>query len=251
MPPDNNKRRVSLFSLQFTCVVLAFISLLGIVFWRMGRVTEDEVKEYNQLIADAESSGATVQRTPYTARQDRQGVQKDLFFQRDNQRMHIRLSAAKAQLVLDHQDLHSYVVEHMQNVDCYMQEELYYQLPDGREALLQPNGQLLLRSGDEKKEASWMPMDTPGLQPMQVIRYIQADQAEYHYKDDRFIAYLVKITRYAIPGHQLKEAKQNSKMLMKGTADQAEFCLKRKDKDLNFHAQNLKATFFDIGKMKL
>lgn len=217
----------------------------------MGHVSESDAKEYGKLMADAESSHSSAHGTPYTARQEREGIQKDLFFQKGNDRLQIRLTAEQAQLVLDHQDMHTYVVEHMQHVKCYMQEEIYYILADGREALPQPNGQLLLRSADEKDPASWLSIDTPGLKPMEVIRYIEADEAQYHYKDDRFAARSVKITRYSIPGHQLKEMNDQAKPLMKGTADRVEFSLKAKDKDLNFKAHHLKAAFFDTGKMNI
>lgn len=243
-------RRVSLFSPRFTLVVLLLLGLLATIFWRLGLVTENDVQEYNQLMTDAESSQTSVHGTPYTARQERKGIQKDMFFQSGGNRLQIRLTADNAQLVLDHQDAHTYVVEHMQKVRCCMQEELYYLLPDGREALPQPNGKLLLRSADEKDPVSWISMDTPGLRPMEIIRYIEADEAEYHYKDDRFIAHLVKIARYALPSHQLG-AVNDSKPLMKGTADKVEFSLNGKDKDLNFKAHHLKATFFEMDRMKL
>lgn len=224
-PKSHHYRRVSLLSLRFSLVVFLLLALLGVIFWRLAFVTENDVQEYKRLTADAESSRSSAQGTPYTARQERQGVQKDMFFYSGSNRLQIRLIADKAQLVLDHQDAHTYIVEQMQKVKCFMQEELYYLLPNGQEALLQPNGQLLLRSAHAKDQAAWLSLDTPGLQPMAIIRYIEADEAEYHYKDDRFVAHLVKIIRYAVPGHQLKEIDEQAKPLMKGAADKVEFSL--------------------------
>lgn len=86
---------------------------------------------------------------------------------------------------------------------------------------------------------------------MSSIRYIEADAAEYHYKDDRFVAQTVKLTRYSIPGHELQEISEQSRTWMKGTADKVEFSLKSKEKDLNFKAHHLKAAFYDTGKMKI
>lgn len=238
--------RVSLFSPLFTLGIVFLLVLLGIFFWYFGHVTERDEKEYQQLMTDAESSQSSTQSTPYTARQDRQGIQKDMFFQRGANRLHIRLTADQAQLVLDHQDAHTYVVEHMQKVKCIMQEELYYLLSDGREALPQLNGQVLLRSANAKDQAAWLPLDTSQMQAMEIIRVIEANQAEYHYKDDRFLAHDVKISRFSMPGHQIKEINVQNKPLMKGSAEKVEFSLKDKDKDLNFKAHHLKARFFDI-----
>ncbi len=250
--PLNSYQRISLFSLRFSFTVLFLLTLLGIVFWRMGLITESAEKEYYKLMADAESSrSSSIHEKPYTARQERQNIQKDLFFNKDNKRLQIHLTAAKAQLVLDHKDAHAYLVEHMQQVKCLMQEELYYVLPDGQEALLQPNGQLLLRSSSEKDPASWLPANTPNLKLMQIIRFIEADEADYYYKDDRFVAQTVKITRYSIPGHQLHEINSQAKFLMKGTAESVEFSLKGKNKDLNFKAHHLKGAFYDVGGVHL
>lgn len=246
----HNYRRVSLLLPRSILIISLLVALLALFFAHLGRVTKNVAMEYNQLMTEAESSHSAMQDTPYTARQERQRVQKDMFFHRGGQRLHILLTAADAQLVLDHQDAHTYVVEQMQQVKCLMQEELYYLLPDGREALPQANGQLLLRSADEKDPASWLPLDAPGLKPMAVIRCIDADEAEYYYKDDRFVAHAVKITRYAVPGHQLLMNNQ-TKLLMKGTAEKVEFSLKGKEKDLNFKAHHLKSTFFDMSGINI
>lgn len=238
-------RRVSLLRPRSLLMLFFFVFVLGFFFVYLGRVTEDVTQEYNQLLAQVESSHSPTQDTPYTAKQERHSIQKDLFFHRGAQRLHIVLTAVDAQLVLDHQDAHTYIVEHMQKVKCLMQEELYYILPDGKEYTPQPNGQLLLREADEKDQASWLSADTPGLKPMTTIRCIDADEAEYHYKDDRFVAYAVNITRYTIPGHQSMMNNQ-AKLLMKGKADKVEFSMKAKEKDLDFKAHHLKATFFDM-----
>lgn len=248
---NNSYGRVSLFSPLFSLGVFLLVVLLAAVFWHMAFITESDEKEYHRLMADAESSHSSSQGTPYTARQERQGIQKDMFFHKANNRLQIRLTADNAQLVLDHQDAHTYIVEHMQQVKCMMQEELYYILPDGREASPQPNGQLLIRSANENDQASWLPSDTPGLQPMEIIRYIEADDAEYHYKDDRFVAHSVKITRYRMPTHHLQKIDEQARPLMKGNAKKVEFSLKGKNADLNFKAYHLKATVFDEAGMSL
>lgn len=246
--PDHY-RRISLFSFRFKLSLGLLILLLGIAFWYLGKVSEHDMKEYYGLMAESETSSENTK--PYTARQERQGIQKDLLFRKGENYLQLRLKAEKAQLVLDHQETHTYVIEHMQKVKCWMQEELYYVLPDGREAVPQSNGKLLIRASDETDPISWVSKDMPGLKLKEIIRYIEADEAQYHYKDDHFIANLVKIVRFSRPGQELQEFNKEARLLMQGTASKVEFSLKDKDKDLNFQAHNLKAVFFDLGKMKL
>ncbi len=256
--PDKDKkainisyRRVSLFSPRMTWIVLLLIILLGAFFLRLTFVKESDRKKYKELIENAESSQSSTNGTAYTARQERQGIQKDMFFHAGGlDRLQIRLIADRAQLVLDHQDAHTYIVEQMQKVKCTMQEELYYLLPDGREACLQANGKLGLRENDATNPLVEVTLDSPGLQPMQMIRFIEANDAEYHYKDDRFVGHGVTIYRFIMHGHELKEVTDTSKPLMKGTAESVEFSLKSKNKDLNFKAHHLKATFFDMRTNK-
>lgn len=246
---QNLYRRVSLFAPAFTLLLIFFTVCVGVLFWRMGRVRESEEREYRQLMLDAESSGS-VNSTPYTARQERQGVQKDFFFSKGKERLQIRLKAETAQLILDQKDVQTQIIEKMQKVKCFMQEELYYLMADGREVVWQPNGQFLLKQADPKDPSSWLTLNPSELFPMQVVRFLEADEAEYYYKDGRFVGEEVKISRYILEGHQLQEIAQGH-LLMKGVAGKVEFSFNGPEKELQFSAEKLKSTFFDLGSMNL
>lgn len=242
---------ISLLSKPIILILGVLFVLTGIFFFRMGRVTDSEIQEYKMLMENAESYHSSAKQTPYTAHQDRERIQKDLFFYKGNDRLQIRLIADEAQLVLDHQEADTQVIEHMHNVKCAMQEELYYKLPNGKEASRQSDGRLLLRQGNPQDPASWITLDLPGLMPMQIIRFIDANDATYEYKTDRFVADNVRISRYAIPGHQLREVGQQAAPLMSGTAKHVEFSLKNEGRDFNFKAHQLKAAFHDTSRMNL
>jgi hypothetical protein len=235
----------------FTWKFLIFLTGFGIVmffgFRSFMRIKPEDVQEYRQLIENSDLGQAKNKSSPYTAKQQRDDIQKDISFMQGGERLQLRLIAVESQLVLDQHDGETALLEQMRDVHCYMQEELYFVLPDGREALRQSDGQLLIRHADPKNPSSWLPQKVPNLKPMQVIRYLQADEATYYYKTDEFVAQQVALSRFAVPGHQLVELHEG-KPLMNGVAEKVEFSLA--GKDLNFKAYQLKATFFNAGKIK-
>ena len=237
MRPKHN-RHLQLTLIFFSALVPIAI---GGVTWMLTRVSPKEVQAYHHLIKKPDDKSQ--QTSPYSSKQDRMKVQKDVLFTQGQDRLQLRLRAEDSQLVLDH-DQDTQIVEHMHGVIGVMQEQLYWLLPDGREVTLQSNGRLLLRNANPAEEASWFTKDLKGLIPMQIVRYLEADTASYHYKKDLFVADNVRISSYAVPGHELVEAIDPKKTLMNGTAKSVEFSLS--GKDLNFKAHQLKATLFSI-----
>lgn len=237
MRPKHN-RHLQLTLFFFSALVPIAI---GGMTWMLTRVSPNEVQAYHRLTKQLDNKAQ--QTTPYSSKQDRLKVQKDVLFTQGQDRLQLRLRAADSQLVLDH-DQSTEIVEHMHEVIGIMQEQLYWLLPDGREATMQSNGRLLVRNANPGEGASWFSKDLKGLIPMQIIRYLEADTASYHYKKDLFVADNVRISSYAVPGHELVETMDPKKTLMKGTAKAVEFSLS--GKDLNFKAHQLKATLFSI-----
>ena len=198
-----------------------FIFGIGLAFFVFSLVTyhEEDSRLYQQLI-ESEDPNHLNDASPYKAKQQRQAIQKDIFFTQKEERLQLRLISAEAELILDHHDDETEIIEQMHDVKCYMQEELFYVLPDGR-----------------KTQAA----DAEGVKAMQIIRYLEAEAASYHYKSEKFKAENVKISRYAVQGHQLEDFNQAAKLIMDGLAKKVEFSLS--GKDLNFKAHQLKAKF--------
>lgn len=207
----------------------------------MSRLDSGNVQAYEQLTSVFDSSSQH-QPSSYEAKQKKEHLQKDITFVENGRRLHFRLCANDSELIFEHIQEHNEIVEKMHDVRCYMQEELYYLLPDGREAVEQADGCLLVRHADSADPVSFIPRGSPGLVPMQLIRYLEAESATYYYKDDLCTAREVSFSRYAAPGHQIGKDLQLEKLLMKGIADKIEFSLS--GAHLNFKAHGMQASFF-------
>lgn len=175
-----------------------------------------------------------------TAKQRSISMRKDMFFFEGNERLQMRLKSAEAELVLEKHGNENSLVEHMKNVVCDMQEEVYYVLTDGRHVYKQEDGKFLLKNGSE-----YIPEDSQNLQAMQVIRRLEADAATYHYQQDLFVAENVKVLRYMIPGHKIDDEASHPILMMSGMAKWVEFSLN--NKALNFKAYQLKSKFYSGG----
>lgn len=141
--------------------------------------------------------------------------------------------------MIDRQDAKE-MVEHMHHVTCYMQEEQYYLLPDGREAVRHHDGTLMTKGMNGSKL-----VENTQMIPMQIVRYLWAEDASYYYKKDRFIAKNVTLARFVAPGHALVQSIDTSDPLFFGTAQSVEFSLFKQDP--RFIANKLKAAFQNVG----
>lgn len=220
-------------------VCVLFILCVACLWAVLGRYDSSDVADYQKLMQNQDDTQGG---NAYTSRQRRVGVQKDVFFIENDQHLQLRLQSAHTQLALDHHDGQTELVEHMHDVTCYIQEELFYKLADGREALRQEDGRLLIKHADPKEVESWIENDKTTVEPVQIIRLVEADTAFYYYKNNQFLAENVKITHYIAPGHNIEQAAKSEKLLMSGIATWVEFSLT--GNDINFKACQLKAKLY-------
>lgn len=214
--------------LPTTLFSLMLIFGLSFFLYQFFISTPDAEKEYQALMRNADPS--KLESTPYVATQQHRQSHKDIWYTKEDQRMQLCLRSVDTELVLDHHDDNTELIEHMKDVTCYMQEELYYLLQDGHEVIKH-------QGGESQPEV--------GI-PMQVIRYMKADTATYNYQTDHFFADNVQVSRYIIPGHQITFYLSDSTPLMHGIASSVEFSLV--GNELNFTAHQLKATLHSPGK---
>jgi hypothetical protein len=80
-----------------------------------------------------------------------------------------------------------------------------------------------------------------GKEPIQTIRYIEADKATYFYEDNTLVARDVTIYRYITSGHTLITSFDSLKPIMIGKASEVEFSLN--GDDLNFKAKQMKVVW--------
>lgn len=206
---SKRERPLILFPLMTIGSICVFIGLLIVSSFVLFSSSEEDVKEYEKLMQNSDPNKANKESPVYTAKQQRQGSNKEILYSKGDSRLKLRICSRHAELVLDHREEKTEIIENMHGVVCSMQEELYYALPNSKE-------------------------------PMQVIRYLEADEAIYRYKTDTFTAERVRISRYVVPGHELVENFEGVKPLMSGIAKKIEFSLS--GEDLNFTAHGLKAT---------
>lgn len=233
----------SRFFVQLVAInLVALLAVLSYLVVSMASPSKKEEEAYRLLMSRAENARKESKSTPYNAKQERTGVLKQVFFMEGPNRQQLRLFATDAQLVFDHRsNEETEIVENMKNVKCLMQEELFYLLPDGREAVAQSDGRLLIKHEDPKEPESWLTKDAPGLKPMQIVRYMEADRASYFYSNDKFVANQVNLSRHILPGHQMVlTIDKKSKPMMSGIAETVEFSMSGQ---LNFKATNMKASF--------
>jgi hypothetical protein len=220
----------------------AFVLLSYFLFLFLLPLTKEDKAEYNHLLQQSLPEEQQLS-PPHKGTQQRTEVIKNIWHQ-DLQRLHFRLSCDSSTLEFDLSADSSDVLEKMYGVDCLMQEEIFYLLPDGREVKKDPSGGLYLITNNEEDEGkTWvLPEEEAKLKPFQKIRKLEAKEATYYFATGLFKADEVILKRYIVEGHNLPLIIENVEPEMRGVAKSVSFALS--GKFLNFKAKHLKATFF-------
>ena len=162
-------------------------------------------KDYDLYEELLKSSNPSAQESLIScSQQTREGVQKQIWYQ-DEKPLHIRINSGQSELCFFHRENQIAVVEHLEDVVCIMQEELYY----------------------------------VGKQPMQRVRYLEAEKASYNYNSHLFVAEDVTLWKYQLEGHSPPAMIENCEPLMRATAQSVEFTLK--GEKLDFIAHQMRA----------
>lgn len=237
---QSQPRSAIFFSFKSIAAIGLFLCLGAASLWHMSRLDSKSMEEYSRLMSVFDPS-ADPEPISYQAKQNKSHLQKDIILIKNGEPLHLRLRARDSQLVYDQQPDGVQMIEKMHGVNCVMQEELYYILPDGREVVRHEKGIWKMRHTEASDPSSFVSLENMDLKPMQVIRYLEAEDAAYYYKDDLCIANEVSFSRYAHPGHDLVENFDSGKLLMDGIADKIEFSLSA---HLTFKVYGMRASFF-------
>ena len=227
-----------MFKRQVIASALALALVGGALSIKLLHIEKQDYIAYKELLESSNPSKEN--HLTSISQQSRQGVCKQLWFNNKDP-IFCQIKSADSELSFYFEDNQIKVVEKMGVVHCIVQEERFYLLPDGREAIQQEDGRLLLRHASPDDPASWVDPSIPGLTPMQLIRYMQADKATYDYASQLFVAEDVKLWKYKLEGHEPPSALEQTDFLMSGTARSVEFAFKGEKFDLQAHS--LKATF--------
>lgn len=237
-PQDLQDKRSVNFSKTLWIALSSIVACFAFLYVFLGHYTPADKIAYDKLVkGEAVPDKSETQ----VSKQRRTGLQKNIFFNDHHQHLELKLRSAYSELALEKTDRHIEIVEYLQDVTCWLQESVYFVLPDGRQAFQQLDGRLLIKGSDPKEEASWISVNTPGLISEQMILILKAENATYQYKGELFVAKDVKVLRYITPTHVLEEIPAGSKLITDGIASKVEFSLA--GKGLDFKSDNFKAKF--------
>ncbi|MCH9627481.1 MAG: hypothetical protein S4CHLAM2_11220 [Chlamydiales bacterium] len=190
------KKQLSVFAL----ILVAASLFVGLMIFR---VTDEDVVAYQKLVESSKPVSKTVLSQ---SKQLREGVIKEIWYQ-GRSPLCIRIASTLSELCFSQQNGEMEVVEQLENVECLMQEKLYY--AEGK--------------------------------PMQLVRYMEATRATYHYTTQIFTAEGTQFWRYRLEGHEPVSTIEGHEPIMSATAQTVEFTLK--EKEIDFQAHQLRATF--------
>lgn len=134
------------------------------------------------------------------SQQTRTGVCKHIWYQ-DSTPLYIRIASQESELFFFKHTHQIEVIEELGKVACLMQEELYY----------------------------------VGDQPMQRVRYLEAEKACYNYNSHLFTAEEAQLWKYQLEGHTPPDTIEGLKPLMQAQAKSVEFTLKGEGFDFTAH----------------
>ena len=214
---------------------MAMVSLVGVGYFIFSICYSDINHEgYQNVIKVASQTEKDIHGT---TTQQRQLVAKDIWFTREETPLQLHLRSASSELVFEHNGSRSEIVEKMTDVTCYVQEELFYLLGDDQEVFRNAQGKLVLRNSLETEVSE----GNSQLNPVQRIRYIEADHATYYVSAGLLVANEVHLSQYVLPGHKLVLSVEGKTPIMKGRAESLEISLL--SKGLTFNAKKMTATF--------
>lgn len=224
------------FSSSFLFSTLFVILTATAVFFYIQFFTSNDqhVQIYKNLMSESNPSLSGQTLTSYNAKQKRENSHKHLWLASEQGPLQHCIRSNESELELDRREESTQLIEHMRNVQCYMQEELYYLSADGEEIAKDSEGYFVFKNTDTR-----ILNDATTLKPMQIIRHMQADSASYFYKNDKLVANHVTISRFVVPGHELVVSLDNGTPLMSGIAESMECTLDGGDPQ--FHATQFKA----------
>lgn len=177
-----------------------WIALIGASGWIFQAVKEKDQSAYLRLMEQTDIERAESAMT-YKAQQTRFNVHKHFLFVKNHQRLQACLRSRSSELVISQQGHQGEMVEHFKQMTCQMQEALVYVDPHIK----------------ENKASSTI--------AKQYVRYVEADEASYHYDTQQLFAQQALLSRYILAGHDLVSSFKQFNPFMKGKASSVELIL--------------------------
>lgn len=190
---------------MYTCVFLALLFCAWTVLFVCVRPRDIEMCRRLQKQDRIASSQGLIS----TTHQQRKNVKKEIYFvQEDNTRLHYRIHSESSLLTMQPQSEGKKIElnEKLEKIQCWMQDKLYN--------------------------------SSSGTDPMQQIRYLQAQEGVYCYTSQQFLAQSVALSLFRLPQHELPQ-EIHAQPFLKGIAKDVSFAVSGKTP--SFKAQHFKA----------
>ena len=193
------------FRLPFLFCIVVIAALLWSTLYFSTTVSDEDQAAYDRLAKEILDKHLLRKKDveKEVTKQVRVDVQKSfLFLPKQNPchiRVEFRLKADKSELKIYQKKAGARVVEVFTNPKCFIQEELYYVSSDGNKT-----------SPDEA--------NMQALLPKQLLRYIEADFAEYDFQTKKLVATKARFWTYIVDGHQIPDHVEHLIPLEKGSA---------------------------------
>lgn len=199
------------FKKTFVSSLLLIFVAAGYIAYYNFYILPKDLKKYEEFV---EKNKANQNDKQTDATQIRKNIQKDIWQQDSQERLHYRINAENSTLYLKSKKNKIEVHEEMQKIACLLQEKLYYK----------------------------------NHTPMQELRSFIADTGTYNFSKHEFLAETVFLDFYTSPGHELPELKNINPPFLKGLAKQVSFTFTSGGP--SFHAEKFQAQMQSIGSIK-
>lgn len=218
-------------------IVLLFLVPVALGVWFL-MPSDKDVEQYHALVNKSQSAKET-KKDPYVATQFREGVIKDIYTSNGHGHLMARVASDRSRLVFDQQPEGMNILEHLEQLTCTMQKELFFMTKSGDELVADGKG------GFKDRKGKPVNVDIVSLKPMQVARLVIADKAVYDYNNEKLVADHPTVFEYKLEGHQFPESFSSATQMIRGVAENAE--LSFDNGEMVFHAKRLKARYFPNG----
>ncbi|MBF8263970.1 MAG: hypothetical protein HW387_1635 [Parachlamydiales bacterium] len=205
------RRTIAAFSIFF-CLTIA------IAYWNHVRLRHSDRTAYRHFVHENSTQRARHALENHPATQNREKVQKDFWIIQNHQRQHLRVQSEHSELIIHERKGKLEAVEKLRNLECWLQEGVC-----DEPSILQK------------------PIFGSTHFALQQVRHLTADEGIYFYPSHHFLAQIVHLQFFRLPGRDLPLQIDSGLAFFSGTATEASFSACGKSP--TFTAQHLHASF--------
>ena len=169
----------------YVLLIFAFL-FCGYLTFHLFHVSDKDLGKYQKIYFSSKKQDSDVK----PATQKRSGVQKDIFFTRNEQRFHFKIFSEKSEITVANK---KEIIENLENIVCLTQDKIFF---------------------DNTKQ-----------EPMQQLRYFTAKEGTYTYPSHKFTTNFMNLTLFEAPGSELPASVNGLKPYLAGTAKEVSFSL--------------------------